>query len=165
MLQLPASHPLLQSLVASNLGKDDRRSAAAVFRRTLTLAVSAGVVICCLLLASRTSLPAVFTPDAAVIREVSSVLPLIALFMPLDAAASVMDGVLLGSQEAGWLGKTMVATSACCAVGLTLSQRFGWPITLIWFVIKASCTAAHWCARMPFCSSGSRAAWVLGNAS
>lgn len=42
-------HPLpvprsLQSLVASNLGKDDRRSAAAVFRRTLTLAVSAGVV-------------------------------------------------------------------------------------------------------------------------
>lgn len=30
-------------------------------------------VICCLLLASRTSLPAVFTPDAAVIREVSSV--------------------------------------------------------------------------------------------
>ncbi|KAI7846376.1 hypothetical protein COHA_000087 [Chlorella ohadii] len=125
-----------QSLVASNLGKDDRRSAAAVFRRTLTLAVSAGVVICCLLLASRTSLPAVFTPDAAVIREVSMVLPLIALFMPLDAAASVMDGVLLGSQEAGWLGKTMVATSACCAVGLALSQRFGWPITLIWFVIK-----------------------------
>lgn len=35
------------------------------------------------------------------------VLPLIALFMPLDAAASVMDGVLLGSQEAGWLGKTV----------------------------------------------------------
>lgn len=34
----------LQSLVASNLGRDDRRSAAAVFRRTLTLAVSAGVV-------------------------------------------------------------------------------------------------------------------------
>lgn len=32
----------------------------------------------------------------------------------------------------------MVATSACCAVGLALSQRFGWPITLIWFVIKAS---------------------------
>lgn len=37
----------LQSLVASNLGKDDRRSAADVFRRTLTLAVSAGVVRPC----------------------------------------------------------------------------------------------------------------------
>lgn len=30
----------------------------------------------------------------------------------------------------------MVATSACCAAGLSLSQRFAWPITLIWFVIK-----------------------------
>lgn len=35
----------------------------------------------------------------------AQVLPLIAAFMPLDAAASVMDGVLLGSQEAGWLGE------------------------------------------------------------
>ncbi len=64
------------------------------------------------------------------------VLPLIAVFMPLDAAASVMDGVLLGSQEAWWLSKTMVVTAGVCAMGLLASQRMVWPITAIWFVIK-----------------------------
>ena len=63
-------------------------------------------------------------------------LPLIAAFMPLDAAASVMDGVLLGSQEAGWISKTMAFTAAACATGLLLSQRMGWPLLTIWFVIK-----------------------------
>jgi Na+-driven multidrug efflux pump len=41
-------------------------------------------------------------------------MPLIAVFMPLDAAASVMDGVLLGSQEAGWMSRTMAVTSFFC---------------------------------------------------
>jgi Na+-driven multidrug efflux pump len=153
---------MLQSLVAFHLGKGDRRSAAAVFRRTLSLAVFAGVVIMGCLLACQSSLPAVFTPDAAVVRQVSlvrrplmrrgcggsaqltgdctpqaaplstgqqraaqrllcslptppqQVMPLIAVFMPLDAAASVMDGVLLGSQEAGWMSRTMAVTSFFC---------------------------------------------------
>jgi hypothetical protein len=64
------------------------------------------------------------------------VLPLIAAFMPLDAAASVTDGVLLGSQEAGWMSRTMVVTAGACYAGLLLSQRMGWPLVTIWFVIK-----------------------------
>ena len=182
------SLPRLQSLVAFHLGKGDRRSAADVFRRTLSLAVFAGVLIMGGLLAAQTSLPGVFTQDAAVVQQVKlvrlmrgpegaalcaamylagllcwrclwtclspgtasalpllpcpaplrppQVLPLIAVFMPLDAAASVMDGVLLGSQEAGWLSKTMAVTAGVCAVGLLASQRLAWPLTTIWFVIK-----------------------------
>ncbi|PSC70934.1 MATE efflux family isoform A [Micractinium conductrix] len=125
-----------QSLVAFHLGKGDRRSAAAVFRRTLRLAVGAGVVIMGGLLAGQHSLPAIFTRDSAVISQVSAVMPLIAVFMPLDAAASVMDGVLLGSQEAGWMGQTMCFTAAACGAGLLASQRLGWPILGIWCIIK-----------------------------
>lgn len=62
-----------QSLVAFHLGKGDRGAAAAVFRRTLALAVGAGLVIMCLLFAARTSLPGVFTRDAAVIQQVTLV--------------------------------------------------------------------------------------------
>lgn len=69
----PLLLPALQSLVAFHLGKADRRSAAAVFRRTLSLAVFAGVVIMCALLAARTALPSVFTPDAAVVHQVELV--------------------------------------------------------------------------------------------
>lgn len=54
-------------------GKGDRRAAAAVFRRTLGLAVGAGVAIMCALLASRASLPTIFTPDAAVVQQVGLV--------------------------------------------------------------------------------------------
>lgn len=64
------------------------------------------------------------------------VMPLIALFMPLDAVASVMDGVLLGSQEAAWMSRTMVLTASCCGMGLMAAQHWGWGMLLIWFVIK-----------------------------
>ncbi|KAL4526800.1 hypothetical protein Ndes2526A_g01231 [Nannochloris sp. 'desiccata'] len=87
-----------QSLIAFYLGRDDKPSAAAVFR--------------------------------------PMVLPLIAAFMPLDAAASVMDGVLLGSQEAAWMSRTMIVTATCCAVGLTMGQRAGWGLLATWVVIK-----------------------------
>jgi hypothetical protein len=71
----PCFFPALlpQSLVAFHLGKGDRRSAAAVFRRTLTVAVAAGVLITGGLLASQASLPAVFTKDAEVVRQVAMV--------------------------------------------------------------------------------------------
>ena len=58
-----------QSLVAFHLGRGDRAAAAAVFARTLGLAVSAGVLICGLLLANAAALPGVFTNDAAVVRQ------------------------------------------------------------------------------------------------
>ena len=47
----------------------------------------------------------------------AQVLPLIAAFMPLDAAASVMDGVLLGSQEAGWLGERRLSAQGAAGSG------------------------------------------------
>lgn len=125
-----------QSLIAYYLGRNDKASAAAVFRRTLTLTLVAAVVIFGALMASRGALPGIFTRDSAVIMQCAAVIPLIAAFMPLDAAASVMDGVLLGSQEAAWMSRTMIVTAACCAVGLTIGQRAGWGLLATWCVIK-----------------------------
>ena len=125
-----------QSLVAFYLGRGDRRNAAGVYNRTLRLAVSIGVAVTAALLLNASALPAVFSRDPAVVAAVAGVLPLIAMLMPLDAAASVMDGVLLGAQESAWLSRTMVMTASCCAAGLLLCQRAGWGILSIWFVIK-----------------------------
>ena len=50
------------------------------------------------------------------------VMPLIALYLPLDAIASVMDVVLPGSQQASWMSRTMVATSAACYAALLAAQ-------------------------------------------
>ena len=125
-----------QSLVAFYLGRNDKASAAAVFRRTLSLTLVAAVVIFGALMISKDAIPGVFTRDSAVIAKCAMVIPLIAAFMPLDAAASVMDGVLLGSQQAEWMSRTMIVTAACCAVGLTVGQRAGWGLLATWVVIK-----------------------------
>ena len=126
-----------QSLVAFYLGTSDKRSAASVFHRTMTLGSIAGVIITASLFFWRNTLPAIFTKDMAVIDAAASVMPLIALFMPLDGAASVMDGVLLGSQQAGWMSKTMVVTSLCCGLALIYChQSPGTNILCIWAAIK-----------------------------
>lgn len=82
--------------MAFHLGKADRRSAAAVFRRTLCLAVAAGVAILGLLLAGRDSLPGVFTKDPAVVHQVATVRPASAF------AACCMHAIQLsGSNDCG----------------------------------------------------------------
>lgn len=125
-----------QSLIAFYLGRGDRGSAADVFRRTLTLALFAGVVIAAGLLVAGGSLPAVFSRDAAVVQKAAKLIPLVAVYMPLDAAASVMDGVLLGSQEAAWMSRTMIATSTICALGLFICQQAHFGLFAAWIMIK-----------------------------
>lgn len=125
-----------QSLVAFYLGRGDRASAADLFKRTISLTFAIAVVIMFGLLAGEKALPAIFTKDVAVVAQVSLLMPLISVFMPLDAMASAMDGVLLGSQEAAWMSRTMIATSACCAAGLLVCQNMGYGIFAVWSVIK-----------------------------
>ena len=125
-----------QSLVAYFSGQNDKAAAAAVFRRTLTLATSVAILLTLLLLLGRTWLPSVFTKDTAVIAQVSMIMPLIAVLMPVDAASSVMDGVLLGSQEAAWLSRTMFFTSSVAAISLFACKKFHLGIWAIWAAIK-----------------------------
>lgn len=126
-----------QSLIAFYLGRSDTRAAAAVFRRTLGLTAWAGVMTMLALFVYRGNLAAIFTSDIDVITSVSSVIPLIAIFMPFDGIASVMDGVLLGSQQAAWMSKTMVVTACFCALGLLYcSSTPTCTILTVWCVIK-----------------------------
>eukprot|EP00887_Chlorella_sp_A99_P007431 scaffold2.g7431.t1 len=117
-----------QSLFAFYIGRNERRTAVGVFRRALALAVVAGVAVCGLLVARSTAFPAMFSRDPAVVAAAATALPLIAAFLPLDAAASVMDGVLLASQKAGWMSKIMIVAASICTAGLVLCQRMGWPL-------------------------------------
>ena len=126
-----------QSLVAFYLGRSDKESASAVFKRTLSLTLVAGIIILSCLFHFRHNIATLFTSDASVISLVSLCMPLIAIFMPLDGAASVMDGVLLGSQQAAWMSKTMVLTSICCSVALFLCHlQPHTTILSIWGAIK-----------------------------
>uniref|UniRef100_A0A1D1ZX61 Protein DETOXIFICATION n=1 Tax=Auxenochlorella protothecoides TaxID=3075 RepID=A0A1D1ZX61_AUXPR len=125
-----------QTLVASYLGKGDRKTASDIVARVLRLAAGIGALLAVALLAGRQALPTVFTSDPAVQGLVTMVLPLVALGMPLDAVTAVCDGTLLGAQEISWLSKTMVVTSAGVALGLIAAQKYGWGILGVWAVLK-----------------------------
>jgi hypothetical protein len=63
----------LQSLVAFDLGRGDKRRAADVFVRVSQLALTASAVVLAGLMLSSSSLPGIFTKDPAVIQQVTHV--------------------------------------------------------------------------------------------
>ena len=128
-----------QSLVAYYVGRGDKDSAREVFNRTSALTLVAGIMVMSVLLYCTGSLPAIFTSDPAVIAIVASCIPLIAVYMPMDGLASVLDGVLLGSQQVGALSKVMACTSVVCATALVLQSNLPQitvSIVTIWAAIK-----------------------------
>jgi Na+-driven multidrug efflux pump len=54
---------------------------------------------------------AFFTSDAAVKAVAASTLPLVAVLLPLDAAASIMDGGLLAASQTDLLSVIQVGTA------------------------------------------------------
>ncbi len=129
-----------QSLVAFYKGKGDRQSAGRVFLRTNALTVFVSIIIMGSLIAGRNSLPALFTQDPVVMTVVASVIPLIAIYMPMDGMASVLDGFLMGSERTGALSKVMACTSMMCALALVVQTLECWPMTVtvlsVWAAIK-----------------------------
>lgn len=128
-----------QSLVAFYIGHGDRNSAAQVFLRTSALTACAGIVVMAALLFYKETLPTVFTSDPSVMALVTACIPLIAIFMPFDGLASVLDGVLLGSQQTGALSRTMIFTSLMCVLALLVQSRiphFTVSVVSIWAAIK-----------------------------
>eukprot|EP00204_Picochlorum_oklahomense_P004492 CAMPEP_0118799886 /NCGR_PEP_ID=MMETSP1161-20130426/1962_1 /TAXON_ID=249345 /ORGANISM="Picochlorum oklahomensis, Strain CCMP2329" /LENGTH=300 /DNA_ID=CAMNT_0006727649 /DNA_START=43 /DNA_END=945 /DNA_ORIENTATION=+ len=128
-----------QSLVAFYIGHGDRNSAAQVFLRTSALTACAGIVVMAALLFYKETLPTVFTSDPSVMALVTACIPLIAIFMPFDGLASVLDGVLLGSQQTGALSRTMIFTSLMCVLALLVQSHiphFTVSVVSIWAAIK-----------------------------
>ena len=129
-----------QSLVAFYKGKGDKQSAGRVFLRTNALTVFVSVIIMGSLILGRNALPQIFTQDPVVQALVASVIPLIAIYMPMDGMASVFDGFLMGSERTGALSKVMACTSMVCALALVVQTLEWWPMTVtvlsVWAAIK-----------------------------
>ena len=125
-----------QSLVASHLGHGDRAAARAVLVRVLQLGTAAGACVGVALAAGAGALPGLFTADAAVAASAAAVIPIVAAFMPFDAAAAVLDGGLLGASETAWVSRTTVLVSAVCLAALLGARRAGGGLAAVWLSLK-----------------------------
>jgi MATE family, multidrug efflux pump len=102
-----------QAMVGRFLGAASLHDARAVGRRLIELGIGVGVLFGLAVVAARPWLAGVFTSDPGVRHLTLEVLWIVAALQPVAAVVFVLDGVLIGAGDAGYLAVAMlVATVA-----------------------------------------------------
>ena len=104
-----------QALVSGALSREDPAKARGLADRLITLGIAAGCVLAIALLAGGRPLRSFFTADPAVDAALEALLPLAVGVLPLNAAVYVLDGVLLGARDFGFLAAAMAGAAAVSA--------------------------------------------------
>lgn len=139
-----------QSLVANYIGSGSVRSAREVLARALAVAVAVGGAVGLALALAAGTLPAAFTRDPAVAAAAAAVVPLVAAFMPVDAAAAVLDGALLGASDTAWVARSTLAVSAVCLAALLGARAAGAGLFGVWAALKTLSTGRTVAAAVRF---------------
>jgi hypothetical protein len=127
----------MQAMAAAYLGKHDRSSARAVLVRTLQISSTLGVGLGLLLAVFSHQLVGLFTKDAAVAALACAIMPVIAFFMPLDAAASITDGGLIAAGQTNALSVIQVlGTLVQYGVMAVLIKGGMDSVVYVWAVLK-----------------------------
>jgi putative MATE family efflux protein len=100
-----------QAMVGRYLGADAAHDARASARRLLEWGVAAGVIVGILVAATRPWLAALFTDDGDVRHLVEQLLWFVAALQPAAAVVFVLDGVLIGAGDAGYLALAMLVAT------------------------------------------------------
>jgi len=129
------------SLVASSLGKRTAQGvleASRIMERIAYVAVATSIPLAAGLYASRALLPLAFTDSPVVVDDVAGVLPLLLVFIPLDALSLGLEGSILGASDTGWIARRAVGSSALSVFALELLALGGTGCSLwsIWAALK-----------------------------
>ena len=122
-LSLDALAIAAQAMVGRYLGADAAHDARVSARRLLEWGVIAGVVVGIAVAVSRPWLAALFTNDTDVRRLVEQLLWFVAALQPAAAVVFVLDGVLIGAGDAGYLAIAMLVAT----LAVYLPRRCSWP--------------------------------------
>jgi Na+-driven multidrug efflux pump len=131
-----------QAIVGRYLGADDARRTREASRRMLEIGVLAGLVVGALVVATHTVLPSLFSNDPAVQNTAATVLLVVGAIQPLNAAVFVLDGILIGAGDTGYLALAMLGATAVYlpVAGLVLATHRGllalWGALAVWMVAR-----------------------------
>lgn len=133
-----------QTIVAEQLGRDDRSAAAAIGGRVVRLSIVVGLGMGMIVAVAAPFLPHVFTGDGDVADRATSGLWWLAALLVPGAIAFAHDGILIGAGDYRFLGRAAVGylvAVAPLAVVILLVPDLGiagvWGALLLWMVLRA----------------------------
>lgn len=144
-LSLDALAVPAQTIVAEELGRDGRATAALVAGRVVRLSIILGVGVGVVVAALAPVLPGIFTGEAAVADRATGGLWWLALILIPGAVAFAHDGILIGAGDYRFLGRAalgyLLAVAPLGAVVLAVPQlgiAGVWATLLIWMLLRAA---------------------------
>jgi putative MATE family efflux protein len=100
-----------QAMIGRFLGASSVHDARAVGRRLIELGIGVGALFGLTVIAARPGLAGLFTTDPGVRHLTLEVLWIVAALQPLAAVVFVLDGVLIGAGDAGYLALAMLVAT------------------------------------------------------
>jgi putative MATE family efflux protein len=122
-----------QAIIGRHLGAGDAPGARAATRRMVEWGIGAGLLLGLLMVLARPLYVPLFTADPAVRDVLSGVLLLAALTQPVGGLVFVLDGVLMGAGDGGYLAWAMLGTLLVFGpVALAVPTAGGGLVALWW---------------------------------
>jgi putative MATE family efflux protein len=126
-----------QSMIGRFLGAGSATEARAAGRRLLEWGVAAGVALGLAVLVLRPWLPELFTDDAAVAALAGFLLLWVAVLQPVNGVVFVLDGLLIGAGDMGFLAWAMWIAFGVFAAGAVAVLVLGLGIGWLWACLAA----------------------------
>ncbi|MGY0060045.1 MATE family efflux transporter [Streptomyces sp. LZ34] len=124
-----------QAIIGRYLGAGDAEGARAACRRMVQWGIASGVVLGLLVIAARPLFIPLFTSDPAVRDTLLPALLVTAVIQPVAGVVFVLDGVLMGAGDGGYLAWAMIATLAVFAPIALLVPSLGGGLTALWWTM------------------------------
>ena len=122
-----------QAMIATSAGAGDRSGATRASRRLVGWGAITGAAIGVAYLPLAGVLPQIFTSDPQVLAGVREVWIVIALLQPVGGVVFVLDGVLMGAEDFGFLFlSTAVAALLFLVPVALLALAAGWGLPGVW---------------------------------
>jgi putative MATE family efflux protein len=126
-----------QAMIGRFLGAGSVAEARQAGRRLLQWGVAAGAVLGVLVVVLRPWLPDLFTGDAAVAAVATTLLLWVAALQPVNGVVFVLDGLLIGAGDMGFLAWAMWIAFGVFAVGALTVLALGLGIQWLWACLAA----------------------------
>ncbi|MDX3226996.1 MATE family efflux transporter [Streptomyces sp. ME19-01-6] len=124
-----------QAIIARYLGAGDAEGARVACRRMVQWGIASGVVLGLMVIAARPLFIPLFTSDPAVRDTLLPALLVTAVIQPVAGVVFVLDGVLMGAGDGGYLAWAMIVTLAVFAPVALLVPALGGGLTALWWTM------------------------------